>query len=100
MTRQLRPAEPATYQIKVEGKLNKKWADWFSGMEITSGIGDGGSPITVLTGVVADQSALRGILTMLWDLNLILISANRVETDSSNQIEAWLRPDEENSHGV
>jgi len=33
---------------------------------------------TILTGAVADQSALRGILNKLWDLNLILVSVNRL----------------------
>jgi hypothetical protein len=30
-----------------------------------------------LTGSLADQAALRGILTRLWDLNLTLISVVR-----------------------
>ncbi len=35
-----------------------------------------GLPITVLTGPVVDQAALRGILNRLWDLNLTVISVN------------------------
>ena len=38
--------------------------------------------ITTLTGPVADQAALRGILTKVWDLNLTLISVTRIERDS------------------
>jgi len=34
----------------------------------------GGLLVTTLTGPVADQAALRGILCKLWDLNLTLIS--------------------------
>ena len=67
---------PMTYQIKMEGKLDENWSDWFSGMTITLE-----SNITVLTGVVADQAALRGILSKIWDLNLTLISVNRIETN-------------------
>ena len=33
------------------------------------------SPITILTGPVADQAALRGLLTRIWDLNLTVISS-------------------------
>jgi len=66
--------QPTVYQIKMQGKLDESWSGWFSGMAITLG-GD----TTTLTGAVADQSALRGILTKLWDLNLDLISVNRVE---------------------
>jgi hypothetical protein len=40
------------------------------------------SDITTLTGPVADQAALRGLLSKIWDLNLVLISATRIEVDS------------------
>lgn len=32
------------------------------------------SPTTLLVGPVADQAALRGLLSKIWDLNLALIS--------------------------
>ena len=62
------------YQIKMQGELDSSWSAWFSYMTITF---DG--DVTTLTGAVADQSALRGLLTKLWDLNLDLISVNRVQ---------------------
>ena len=61
------------YQIRIEGRLDKQWSDWFSGLTITSL----DSNETLLTGPVADQVALRGILERLWDLNLVLISVER-----------------------
>lgn len=69
--------EQAVYQIKVQGKLDEKWSDWFNGMTVTFE-----SDITTLTGAVVDQAALRGILDKIWDLNLTLISVNRIETNS------------------
>ena len=66
--------QPTVYQIKMQGRLDESWSGWFNGMAITF---DSGT--TTLTGPVADQPALRGILTKLWDLNLDLISVNRVE---------------------
>ena len=79
MEQHLSMDKPVTYQIKMEGKLDEGWSDWFSGMTVTF---EGGSaPITTLTGAVADQSALRGILAKIWDLNLTLISVNRSEID-------------------
>jgi hypothetical protein len=36
--------------------------------------------ITTLTGPVPDQAALRGMLIKIWDLNLILLSVNAVDT--------------------
>ena len=74
-------SDQAVYQIKVQGKLDDKWSDWFGGMTVTVQSESNDAPITTLTGAVADQSALRGILTKIWDLNLTLISVNRIEID-------------------
>jgi RNA binding exosome subunit len=46
-------------------------------MDLSQATGTDGNPITVLTGRLPDQAALRGILTRLWDLNLTLISVTR-----------------------
>jgi hypothetical protein len=61
------------YQIKVEGQLNSLWANWFEGMAV-----DYDGETTVLTGPVADQSALHGLLHRIRDLNLTLISVNKL----------------------
>ncbi len=71
--------QPATYQIKVPGHLNESWSDWAGGMTITLESGDAGPPTTTLTGVVADQAALQGLLRRLYSLGLPLISVNCVE---------------------
>ncbi len=65
--------QPTVYQIKMQGKLDESWSGWFDGITVTS---DGDT--TTLTGAIADQSALRGILTRLWDLNLALISVHQI----------------------
>ena len=65
---------PARYRIKVRGRLDERWSDWFNGMTITPERG-----ITTLTGAV-DQAKLRGILSKIWDLNLTVISINRLES--------------------
>jgi hypothetical protein len=71
--------QPATYQIKVQGRLDERWTRWFNGLTLTFERGGDGASITTLTGVVADQSALRGILSRIWDLNLTVISITRFE---------------------
>lgn len=63
------PGGEGNYEIKVQGKLDERWADWFNGLTIVS---DG--HVTTLTGLVADQAKLRGILSKIWDLNLTVIS--------------------------
>ena len=70
------------YQIKVQGELDQSWSDWFSGVQVVTESHGGGAPITTLTGVMADQSALRGIISKIWDLNLTLVSVTRLGSDS------------------
>ena len=68
------------YEIKVEGRLDEGWSGWFAGLTITFEEGKPEiPPVTTLKGAVADQAALRGILTTLWNLNLDLISVARLE---------------------
>ncbi len=72
--------QPATYQIKVPGHLDQSWSEWAGGMTITVESGDDGPPGTTLTGTVADQAALQGLLRRLYSLGLPLISVNRVDS--------------------
>ncbi|MBN1812576.1 MAG: hypothetical protein JXA14_12125 [Anaerolineae bacterium] len=65
--------ERVTYQIKVQGKLDERWSEWFSGLTIT--VESESPPVTALVGDI-DQAALRGILAKIWDLNLALVSVN------------------------
>ena len=65
---------PMVYQIRVKGHLGPRWADWFGGLAIT--LEDNGE--TLLTGPVADQAALHGLLRRVRDLGMPLISAIRV----------------------
>jgi hypothetical protein len=71
--------QPATYQIKVPGHLDESWSEWAGGMTITVEREDDGSPVTTLTGAVADQAALQGLLRQLYSLGLPLISVNWIE---------------------
>jgi hypothetical protein len=65
------------YEIRVKGRLDSRWADWFDGLSLTNE-SDG---TTVIHGPVIDQAALHGLLRKLRDLNLPLISVTRVEAD-------------------
>ena len=68
----------ATYQIKVEGRLDERWARWFDGMSIAFERSEDGSTVTVLTGSVIDQAALYGLINRMRDLGLPLISVGRI----------------------
>jgi hypothetical protein len=77
VSRRRGPQQQTIYQICVQGELDATWADWFNGLTVTQE--GGNSPLTTLTGPVADQAALRGIVNKLWDLNLTLLSVVAVE---------------------
>jgi hypothetical protein len=85
--------QPATYQIKVPGHLDERWSEWAEGMTITVESEDDGPPVTTLTGVVADQAALHGLLRRLYSLGLPLISVKWVEDiKNDSDITHGLRP--------
>ena len=67
-------ARPATYQIKVPGHLGEHWSDWAGGMIVRVESEGDDRPVTTLTGTVADQAALQGLLRRLYSLGLPLIS--------------------------
>ena len=70
------------YQIKICGHLEELWISWFKPMEITRSRDGSGRQITALTGLVSDQSELRGLLTKIWDLNMELLSLKQIDQES------------------
>ena len=69
------PDNQNTYAICVKGKLDQRWSDWFDGFSITYPAEDE----TRLTGKVVDQAALHGLLSALRDLNLPLLTVQKVD---------------------
>lgn len=66
------PHKPNIYQIRLAGHLGAEWTEWFEGLSIRlEANGD-----TLLTGLVADQAALYGLLKKARDLGMTLISVN------------------------
>ncbi len=69
--------DPAYYEIKVRGRLDAQWAEWFDGLTIShDSQGD-----TWLAGVVADQAALYSLISRVRDLGLTLLSVNERRQD-------------------
>lgn len=68
------------YQLRVKGHLDPRWSDGFDGLIIT--LEDNGDAL--LTGPVADQAALYGLLKRLRDLGLPLLAVNRLTPDQES----------------
>jgi len=77
---QLSMDQQATYQIKVQGRLSESWSTWFGGLTVTVSQTPGGPTLTTLTGVVADQAALHGLLSGIRDLGLPLLLVECLNT--------------------
>ena len=63
------------YQIRVRNPISAEWTCWFNDLTISPA----GNDETLLSGVLVDQAALHGVLAKIRDLNLELISFQRVE---------------------
>ena len=74
MTNPHRYHTPANYRISLKGCLDDKWSDWFEQMAIST---EGDQ--TILIGPVADQAALHGLFARIRDLNLTLLSVERLD---------------------
>jgi hypothetical protein len=85
MPRQLDPpadsGQPTAYRIRIAGRLGSRWENWFEGLAITLEGGD-----TLITGPVADQAALHGLLKKVRDLGMPLISVSPVEPGSPTML--------------
>ena len=58
------------YEIRIKGQLDCGWADWFDGLQVaTHANGE-----TALTGPIADQAALYGVLKKIRDLGMPLLA--------------------------
>jgi hypothetical protein len=66
-----------TVEIRVKGRIDEHWSSWLAGLNITHTDEDE----TVLSGQVVDQTALYGVLAMLRDLGLPLLSVIGEESD-------------------
>jgi hypothetical protein len=64
------------YEIRVEGLLDSRWAAWFDGLAVHAA-----GTQTVISGPLADQAALHGVLVKVRDLGLVLASVRRLDPD-------------------
>jgi hypothetical protein len=69
------------YEIRLKGHLDAHWADRFENLTIT--LEENGN--TLLSGPVADQAALHGLLKKVRDLGLPLVSVSQIQFNETHQ---------------
>lgn len=67
-----------TYEIKIHGRLDDSWLDWFGEAKahVETLVND--SQVTTFSDVVMDQAGLVGLIRRLHGLGIVLISIRRV----------------------
>jgi hypothetical protein len=72
---------PIICEIKIKGRLEDRWMEWFEGLTFTHE-GDG---TTTLSGPLPDQAALHSILLKIRDMNLTLLSVTQTESSPESK---------------
>lgn len=70
-----------TYQIRLKGVLDPSITDWLG--DITSLPQQNCE--TLLVGKFPDQAALRGLLNQLWNLNITVISVDKIVYENKQE---------------
>jgi hypothetical protein len=67
------PGMSDKYEIRLQGRLDAHWSQWFDGLVIHQERDE-----TVLTGPIVDQAALHGILAKIRDIGIPLLALKRL----------------------
>jgi hypothetical protein len=62
-------------EIRVKGRIDERWSEWLDGLSIMHTDQD----VTILSGELADQAALYGLIAKLRDLGLPLLVVKFIE---------------------
>ena len=77
----------ATYRIKIQGALDEEWSAHLYGLDIRTEAADGDElPVTILTGTLPDQAALKQVLNTLYNQRHPFLSLEYLEEDET---ESW-----------
>ena len=78
LAQNVHPGKPTRYKIMVEGLISENWSERLGGMKIVIHSRANQKPMTVLSGLLQDQSALFGVLNSLHELHMPVIKVNQI----------------------
>ncbi len=70
--------------ITVRGQVASHWSHWLGGLSCAYRSSENGDAVTDLCGTLPDQSALQGVLSRIWSLNLTVLSV-RTSADEGDK---------------
>ena len=76
---------PGHYQIRVQGSLDTFWREHLEGLEISTCPWGSYPQVTQINGWLADQTALAGLLELLNELGLVILTVERLEENEKNE---------------
>jgi hypothetical protein len=68
-------------EIRVKGQIDEHWSEWFEGLTITHAE----TEESVISGVLADESAVYGLITKIRDLGLHLVSVKNTNHEEDSK---------------
>jgi len=78
-------SRPAVYRIRVPGRLDPSWSECLQGMAVATVEADGHATVTELSGELADQAALMGVLEQLYNCGIAVISVECLGASTAGQ---------------
>ena len=76
---------PGQYQIRVQGSLDMFWIEHLDGLAISTAPWGSYPQATQINGWLADQTALAGLLELLNELGLVILTVERLEENEKNE---------------
>ncbi|MEZ4769829.1 MAG: hypothetical protein R2844_15530 [Caldilineales bacterium] len=79
--------EPGMYAIHVAGEVDESWSDRLAGLTIFKAVTAGEDPkvVSILTGLLADQAALSGVLDTLYQNRYPLLYVKYLGADEGDR---------------
>jgi hypothetical protein len=76
---------PGLYQIRMVGELDELWLSHLEGLEISTSSWGHYHLVTQISGWLADQTVLSGLLDLLSDLGKVILTVERLEMDEETE---------------